>query len=87
MCKRATNCLATLAPVCSEETFDDIVAAIVLELGAARSWDKTRTAVHAIWAISKKAGHRLAKDMPILVPTMFPFCNNPEFEEEDELCE
>lgn len=87
VCKRATNCLATLAPVCSEETFDDIVAAIVLELGAARSREKTRTAVHAIWAISKKAGHRLAKDMPILVPTMFSFCNNPEFEEDDELRE
>jgi cullin-associated NEDD8-dissociated protein 1 len=43
--------------------------------------------VHAIWALSKTAGQRLASDLPVLVPIFFSFCTKPEFEEDDELRE
>lgn len=87
VCKRATTCLALLAPVCSQAVFDAIVVAIVAELRAVHSREKTRTAVHAIWALSKTAGQRLSKDLPQLVPILFAFCSKPEFEDDDELRE
>lgn len=87
VCKRATTCLALLAPVCSQAVFDAIVVAIVAELRAVHSREKTRTAVHAIWALSKTAGQRLSKDLPQLVPILFAFCSKPSFEDDDELRE
>jgi cullin-associated NEDD8-dissociated protein 1 len=87
VCKRATSCLGVLAPVCSAEIFDAIVQAIIAELRAAQTREKTRTAVHAVWALSKTSGQRLAGDLPVIVPILFELCTEPEFEEDDELRE
>lgn len=87
VCKRATTCLAVLAPVCSQKVFDEMVAAILAELRAVQSREKTRTAVHALWALSKTAGQRLSKNLSQLVPILFEFCTNTDYEDDDELRE
>lgn len=87
VCKRATSCLAVLAPVCEKVIFDSIVSAITTELANPVSREKTRTAVHAFWALSKTAGHRLAENLPALTPILFQFCTNEAYEEDDELRE
>jgi cullin-associated NEDD8-dissociated protein 1 len=88
--KRATTCLAVLAPVCSHAVLASIVDAILVELRAAgptKPRARTRAAVHAIWAVSKTAGRRLAPTLPALVPIILAFCRDPFYADDDELRE
>jgi cullin-associated NEDD8-dissociated protein 1 len=88
--KRATTCLAVLAPVCSRPVFASIVDAIIAErraAGPSMPRARTRTAVHAVWAISKTAGRRMAPSLAVLVPIILAFCSDPAYNDDDELRE
>lgn len=84
--KRAISCLASLAAVCENPIFINIVerALANIEQQKQSQQDILRSGIQAISALSKTSGHRLAPHLQILVPILFEYTHSDITPDEDE---
>eukprot|EP00727_Mastigamoeba_balamuthi_P013409 m51a1_g8691 putative cullin-associated nedd8-dissociated protein 1 (1234) ;mRNA; f:36761-41414 len=86
--KRATACLSLLAAVLPDALFAQLVEKLVAQLGeAGAKADHVRAAVQCVTAVANAAGARLGRYLKTLAPAVSKCCENPKFDQDDELRE
>jgi len=85
--KRAIGCLGFLSVSIPDSLFNSLVEVLIQNIETSDKADHIRTSIQCIGAISKSAGYRLGKYMAQVLPLILKYCDNPKFENDDELKE
>eukprot|EP01111_Echinosteliopsis_oligospora_P003334 TRINITY_DN1530_c1_g2_i4.p1 TRINITY_DN1530_c1_g2~~TRINITY_DN1530_c1_g2_i4.p1 ORF type:complete len:1241 (+),score=375.18 TRINITY_DN1530_c1_g2_i4:377-4099(+) len=85
--KRAIGCLGHLAELGPDSLFVSMIDFLISSIEESKKPDNIRTLVQAFGAISRSAGYRLGKYLPKVVPLIVTYCDNPKFDQDDELRE
>jgi len=85
--KRVSICVASLAICAPDQLFANLVSAIFVSMGEAKSPDEIRTFIQTIAGISRSVGHRLGRELKRIIPLLIELCESPKHQEDVEMLE
>lgn len=85
--KRCIVCVGLLSSCDPDPLFSQLVEYLLEGIKTATKPDHIRTLIQCIAAIGGSVGFRISRYLPTIVPMLIKYCENPKFDQDDELRE
>ncbi|KAH3767418.1 cullin-associated NEDD8-dissociated protein 1 [Pelomyxa schiedti] len=85
--KRCITCVGLLAGADPDPLFAQLLDSLLAGIASAAKADHIRTLIQCISAIGSAVGFRVSRYLSSIVPILVKYCDNPKFDQDDELRE